>query len=69
LRNPKFLFAASNPGCVQTDMGNGAAKGVGMEGALTTLDDSVKGLIALFDVVSLEKTGTFTGMAGDSLPW
>jgi norsolorinic acid ketoreductase len=50
-------------------MGNGAAKGVGMEGALTTLDDSVKGLIALFDVVSLEKTGTFTGMAGDSLPW
>ena len=29
--NPKLVSMAFNPGWVQTDMGNGAAKGVGME--------------------------------------
>jgi norsolorinic acid ketoreductase len=34
-----------------------------------TLEDNVKGLITLFDAASLEKTGTFTGVEGDTLPW
>ncbi|PMD32134.1 aflatoxin biosynthesis ketoreductase-like protein nor-1 [Hyaloscypha variabilis F] len=56
--NPKLVSMAFNPGWVQTDMGNGAAKGVGMEG-----------LITLFDAASLKKTGAFTGVEGDTLPW
>jgi norsolorinic acid ketoreductase len=67
--NPKLVSMAFNPGWVQTDMGNGAAKGVGMEGAPMMLEDSVKGLITLFDAASLEKTGTFAGVEGDTLPW
>jgi len=65
--NPKLVSAAFNPGWVQTDMGNGVAKGVGMERAPMTLGDSVKGLVGLFDAVSLEKIATFTGVAGDAL--
>ena len=67
--NPKLVSAAFNPGWVQTEMGNGAAKGVGMEGAPMTTEDSVKGLIKLFDEVSLEKTATFTGVDGNALAW
>ncbi len=67
--NPKLTSMAFNPGWVQTDMGNGAAKGVGMEGAPITLEESAKGLITLFDGASIEKTGTFTGVVGDTIPW
>lgn len=63
------MSAAFNPGWVQTDMGNGAAMGVGMEEAPMTLENSVRNLVSLFDAASLEKTATFTNVAGNALAW
>ena len=60
---------AFNPGWVQTDMGTGAAKGVGMEDAPVALEDSIKGLITQFDAASREKSGTFTTQEGENIPW
>jgi norsolorinic acid ketoreductase len=67
--NPKLISMAFNPGWVQTDMGTGAAKGVGMLDAPMTLDESVKGLVKLFDEASLNKTGTFTAVSGEPILW
>lgn len=67
--NPKLTSMAFNPGWVQTDMGTDAAKQVGMEDAPMTLEDSINGMIKLIDGASIEKTGTFTGVSGEALPW
>ncbi len=67
--NPKVTAMAFNPGWVQTDMGTGAAQGVGMKEAPMTLEDSVKGMVKLFDDASIEKTGTFTQVDGETIPW
>lgn len=67
--NPKLTSMAFNPGWVQTDMGTGAAKGVGMVEAPVTLEDSVRGLVTQFDAASREKSGTFTSQEGESIPW
>lgn len=67
--NPKLTSMAFNPGWVQTDMGNGAATGVGMEQAPMTIEESVKNLVGLFDGASREKSGTFTASSGDAIPW
>jgi len=69
LENPKVITQAFNPGWVQTDMGTGAAKGVGMDDAPVSLEDSVKGLIVQFDASSKEKSGTFTTQEGEAIPW
>ncbi|CZR68729.1 probable aflatoxin biosynthesis ketoreductase nor-1 [Phialocephala subalpina] len=68
--NPKLISMAFNPGWVQTDMGTGAANQVGMADAPMTLEESIKGLVKLFDEASLEKTGTFTqAVTEESIPW
>ncbi|TVY45222.1 Norsolorinic acid ketoreductase [Lachnellula subtilissima] len=67
--NPKLTSMAFCPGWVQTDMGTGAAKVVGMDNAPVTLEDSVKGLITQFDGASREKSGTFTSQEGKNIPW
>ncbi len=67
--NPKIVSQAFNPGWVQTDMGSGAAKTVGLEDAPMKLEDSIKGLVKLFDEASPEKTGTFTAVSGEAIPW
>jgi norsolorinic acid ketoreductase len=67
--NPTLISMAFNPGWVQTDMGSGAAKGVGMDDAPMTLEDSVTKLVALFDGASREKSGTFTSVTGETVPW
>ncbi|KAE8442533.1 hypothetical protein EG329_003248 [Mollisiaceae sp. DMI_Dod_QoI] len=67
--NPKLVSMAFNPGWVQTDMGSSAAKQVGLDDAPMTLEDSINGLLKLFDEASLEKTGTFTAVSGEPIPW
>lgn len=67
--NENLVSMAFNPGWVQTDMGTGAAKGVGMEDAPLTLGESVGKLVALFDGASREKSGTFTAISGEPIPW
>ncbi|KAH7346236.1 hypothetical protein BKA65DRAFT_273297 [Rhexocercosporidium sp. MPI-PUGE-AT-0058] len=67
--NPKVVSAAFHPGWVQTDMGTTAALGVGLTEAPMTLEASVEGIVKLIDGASLEKTGTFTAVSGDPVPW
>lgn len=67
--NPKVVAMAFNPGWVQTEMGTTAALGVGLMEAPMTLEESVEGLVRLIDGASLEKTGTFTGVDGEAIPW
>lgn len=54
--NPTLTSMAFNPGWVQTDMGTGAAKSVGMEDAPMTLDESIGKLVKLLDGASREST-------------
>lgn len=67
--NPKVVSMAFNPGWVQTEMGTSAALGVGMVEAPMTLEDSVEGVVKLIDGAGLEKTGTFTAVDGEAIPW
>ncbi|RDW87996.1 putative aflatoxin biosynthesis ketoreductase nor-1 [Coleophoma cylindrospora] len=67
--NPSLISMAFNPGWVQTDMGNFAATSVGMAEAPITSEDSIKGLVSLFDNASIEKSGTFTNVSGEPVPW
>ncbi|KAH7410627.1 hypothetical protein BKA64DRAFT_358556 [Cadophora sp. MPI-SDFR-AT-0126] len=67
--NPKVVSMALNPGWVQTEMGTTAAVGVGMDEAPMTLEESVEGLVGLIDGASLERTGTFTAVSGEAIPW
>ncbi|KAE9380844.1 aflatoxin biosynthesis ketoreductase-like protein nor-1 [Stipitochalara longipes BDJ] len=69
LENPKLITQAFNPGLVQTDMGNYGVQQIGMEHAPMTLEESVKGLIALIDSASLDKTATFYDVSGQPAPW
>ncbi|KAH6714193.1 hypothetical protein BKA61DRAFT_551591 [Leptodontidium sp. MPI-SDFR-AT-0119] len=67
--NPTVVSAAFNPGWVQTEMGTTAALGVGMTEAPMTLEASIEGMVKLIDGASLEKTGTFTAVSGEPIPW
>jgi len=67
--NPKLTSMAFNPGWVQTDMGDGAARSVGMTEAPMTIVESISKLVALFDGASREKSGTFTAVPGEPIPW
>jgi len=67
--NPKLISMLFNPGWVKTDMGKTAANYVGMDDAPMEFDDSIKGLVKLFDEASLEKTGTFTNVTGETIAW
>jgi norsolorinic acid ketoreductase len=67
--NERLTAVAFNPGWVQTDMGSGAAKTVGMEDAPLSLEDSIKGLITQFDAVTAEQSGTFITQEGEAIPW
>lgn len=67
--NPTLTSMAFHPGWVQTDMGNGAAVGVGMTEAPNTLEESVTGLLGLFDGANREKSGTFLSITGEPVAW
>ena len=66
---PKLNSQAFSPGWVMTDMGTYGAKGVGMSEAPMTVEDSIKGLVKLFDEASVEKSGSFTSVDGTNVPW
>ena len=53
--------AVINPGWVQTDMGGG--------GAPTPVGDSVRGILARLDELSVATTGTFLNWQGGTYPW
>jgi norsolorinic acid ketoreductase len=67
--NPNLTSMAFHPGWVQTDMGNGSARIVGMTEAPMSVEDSIKGLVARFDAASRETSGTFTNSTGEDILW
>jgi NAD(P)-dependent dehydrogenase (short-subunit alcohol dehydrogenase family) len=62
LKKRGIAVAILHPGLVQTQMTNFAAGGI-------TPEESVKGLVARMDALTLENTGTFWHANGEVLPW
>ncbi len=68
----RIVVVAQQPGWVQTAMGNKAAAHAGMspEDVPVTLEESVNGLIAVFDKADKETySGKFWDQNGSQLPW
>jgi len=65
----RLVIIPVHPGWVQTQMGNGLATRTGQEAAPMTVDQSVEGLMKLFDTATKEIGGTFQQVGGDVLPW
>lgn len=62
LKGRGIAVAILHPGLVQTRMTNFTSGGI-------TPEDSVKGLLARIDKLTLENTGTFWHSSGEVLPW
>ena len=50
-----------DPGWVRTDMGGSAAE--------LSVDESVNGILRVFDALSVETTGRFANHDGTEIPW
>ncbi|ESZ96707.1 hypothetical protein SBOR_2905 [Sclerotinia borealis F-4128] len=67
---PEIITVAFNPGWVKTDMGNDAARVVGMVEAPVEFGDSIRDLLKLFDGATKGQSGTFLEAAtGAVIPW
>ncbi|CCD54614.1 similar to aflatoxin biosynthesis ketoreductase nor-1 [Botrytis cinerea T4] len=67
---PEVTSVVFNPGWVQTDMGNEAARGVGLGEAPTGFEDCIEQLVRLFDGVKKEQSGSFLDAAtGEACDW
>jgi NAD(P)-dependent dehydrogenase (short-subunit alcohol dehydrogenase family) len=62
LKGRGIAVAILHPGLVQTRMTNFTSGGI-------TPEESVKGLLARIDELTLENTGTFWHANGEVLPW
>lgn len=70
VENEWLTAVALHPGWVQTEMGNFAARTVGMDNAPDTLQDSVDGCLKVIDAASREKyAGQFLSSTGETVPW
>ncbi|KAH7406390.1 putative aflatoxin biosynthesis ketoreductase nor-1 [Phaeosphaeria sp. MPI-PUGE-AT-0046c] len=70
LENEWLSVVALSPGWVKTEMGNFAAKSVGMEEAPLTVEESVKGCFVIIDQLKREKwSGEFVDTKGESVAW
>ena len=74
LEEDRLVIVPVHPGWVQTDMGNIAATNLGMDSPPMTLDQSVEGLVKIFDSATKETGGTFQSVSEQKdgskvLPW
>ena len=70
VENEWLSVVSLSPGWVKTEMGNFAAKSVGMEEAPLTIEESVQGCIGIIDQVTREKYGgKFVGTDGEEVAW
>ncbi|KAI2611820.1 NAD(P)-binding protein [Hypoxylon sp. NC1633] len=59
-----------HPGWVRTEMGNNAAQGWGLQGALVEIDDSCDGMVKLIDVATKQSHGgKLWDYQGEEQPW
>ena len=61
LRGRKIAAVVLHPGWVQTDMGGA--------GATLSVDESVSGMLAVIDGLTLEDSGRFLDWNGQEIPW
>ncbi|KAK5087541.1 hypothetical protein LTR70_006966 [Exophiala xenobiotica] len=68
--NPDLIAFPINPGWLQTDLGNHAARGAGMATAPVAIQDGVAGLIEQIDKATRQETsGKFMAYNGEQIPW
>jgi len=68
--NESVISFPINPGWVQTDMGNSAAVGIGLDAAPNTLEESVNGIISVIDSSTREETsGEFMSFDKEPILW
>ncbi|KAF2129619.1 NAD(P)-binding protein [Dothidotthia symphoricarpi CBS 119687] len=68
--HPDIIAFVLDPGFVQTDMGNTAARTFGMEEAYTTVEDSTNYLTSVIDKATKEETsGHFATIEGGDFKW
>ncbi|KEF55961.1 uncharacterized protein A1O9_07541 [Exophiala aquamarina CBS 119918] len=68
--NPRLIAFPINPGWLQTDLGNHAAKTAGMTTAPVPIQDGVNGVIDQIDRATREDTsGQFMAYNGEKVPW
>ncbi|ETI23156.1 hypothetical protein G647_04953 [Cladophialophora carrionii CBS 160.54] len=68
--NPYLTAFALNPGWLQTELGNHAARGVGMAAAPVSVQDGVNGMIERIDRATREgSSGKFLSFNGEEIPW
>ncbi|OCT54861.1 Norsolorinic acid ketoreductase [Cladophialophora carrionii] len=68
--NPYLTAFALNPGWLQTELGNHAARGVGMAAAPVSIQDGVNGMIEQIDRATREgSSGKFLSIDGEEIPW
>ena len=68
--NDRLVAFPLHPGFVQTEMGNGAARVLGMEQAPMTLEDSVKAQLTRIDSATREKSsGNFLTIDENHINW
>ena len=61
LQNDQILAVNLHPGWVQTDMGG--------QRAITTIEDSVKGLLNVAEGLTEKDNGLFYDFKGNLIPW
>ncbi|KAK5939948.1 hypothetical protein PMZ80_007366 [Knufia obscura] len=69
LEEDRLVIVPVHPGWVQTDLGNDLAMRSGGTAAPMTVQQSVDGLMKLFDGATKEIGGTFQQVGGDMIPW
>jgi norsolorinic acid ketoreductase len=70
VENDWLTAVALQPGWVQTEMGNFAAKSVGLESAPVKLEASVEGCMKVIDTASREKyAGEFVSSEEQTVLW
>ncbi|KAJ9602530.1 hypothetical protein H2200_013073 [Cladophialophora chaetospira] len=68
--NPNLIAFPINPGWLQTDLGNHAAKGAGMAAAPVPIQDGVNGITEQIDKATRAATsGNFITYSGEQLAW
>ena len=69
MKDEGFCFVALSPGWVNTDMGGGNARKLGMKGAPLDIDISIQAQIKLLKRLTTKNNGEFVGHEGEKIDW
>ncbi|KAL2834030.1 hypothetical protein BJY01DRAFT_89228 [Aspergillus pseudoustus] len=69
MENEHLTTLAVDPGLVQTDLGDRAARFYGLDKAPVTLEESVRGITTQIEKVDKSTSGSFVNCQGETVPW